>query len=571
MASVTSSPADSALSPPIFLYDPEMNSRIQASIWSSYGLEYSERAVLTAVLQHMPTPAPTADFSLPITDRILALPLPLLKLLARLFTTALLDARSWGGTKPKSGGTQSRTTTNISTAETGTVDGDNSVADNPLSKYSPLFAALGLSALPDTVPSDENYNDGRDTPAPTSHSRHRSAREKDLCFKRHRYRCPITFRKESLTHAHLIPHSITSMSSSAAAPFWMLLSICLGPTIRDRVFATVGGALSFSTTNSIALDSSLHQYFDKGLFHLVPIDANQDPAQTATCDVRLQWRGSDAELRGLMTPLPQNLEDQVTISTTNQRMSYNVPADAPYRQVVHGDHFRLWTSKPNTAPLPHPLLLQVHALLWSMIAAAGMAQPEKGRAKRQYREAALDSDYDSDDGAAGARKVQRRAKKKNGSGGGEGPLPEPGDNTTIVQGAAGASLASDVDAQQRMKPLLITAIDGFPASLPASSASSSTTSLGASDITSDYKKTPPARTVKQLPKMPLNKLHLEWINFQLKMHAASGLEGSGIIGRARQSRWYESDSEEDYTEDSGSEWSRSEGGEAEEWPCRFEV
>lgn len=545
-------------------------------------MEHSERVVLTAVLQHMPVPAPSSDSTPSIVDRILALPFPLLKLLARLFATALLDARSWGGGKPKSGGADSTTTTNISTAETGTVDGDNSAPDNPLSKYSPLFAALGLSALPDTVPSAEDDNGANDTPAATSHSRHRSARQKELCFKRHRYRCPITFRKESLTHAHLIPHSITSMSSSAAAPFWMLLSICLGPTIRDRVFATVGGALSFSTTNSIALDSSLHKYFDKGLFHLVPLHADQDFTLNPTCDVRLLWRGSDAELRGLMTPLQQNPEDQVTAASsvatasTHQRLSYNVPVDAPYRQVIHGDCFRLWTSKPDTSPLPHPLLLQLHALLWSMIAAAGMAQPEKGRAKRQYREAALDSDYDSDDAAAGARKVQRKTAKKSGSRGGGGHSPRPGENTAIVQGVAGAAPATGGGAQDHMEHPPPIPMDSSPVSLPPSSKSSSTSSLGTSDITSDYNKTPPRSAVKQLPKMPLNNLHLEWINFQLKIHAASGLEGSGIIGRVRKSRRYESDSEEDYTDASGSEgWSGRGGssesdGEIQEWLSSIE-
>lgn len=553
--------APATLRPPIYSHDPLLNSRIQAFIWSSYGLEYGERVVLTAVLQRIPMPLPLPLYRSPqllaqdshtfLIDRILALPPPLLKILARLFTTALLDARSWGDSRPNtsSAGTSlNSTTTGTTTVGTLSIGNAISSSKDPLDFYAPLFTALGISSLP--VPVLPNAEDNDSAAAAPSHSHHRSPRQKENCFKRHRNHCPITFRKETLTHAHLIPHSITSLSSSAAAPFWMLLSICLGPDLRDAVFAIVGGSLSFSTTNSIALDSSLHKYFDKGLFHLVPIDPLFDPVRHSTCDVRLLWRGNDSEMRGLMTPLQTRPEEQVVAarssSSSTQRLAYNVAADAPYRQVGHGDCFRLWTSNKEACPLPHPLLLELHSMLWGMIAAAGMAEPRKGGMKRTHRDAALDSYAGSDSGGAGTRGTGRKARKKGGGGGG-GSGGRTGKMETVVPGDGGRGVT-----QKNIDNRPPTNADHLPsASLSVSLAPACpSTSSSGSHTTNDYETTPPPGSqVKQLPHMPLNRLHMEWIDFQLTMHATSGMEGTGVLGTIDKERsQYNGGSDSDYSD-----------------------
>lgn len=44
------------------------------------------------------------------------------------------------------------------------------------------------------------------------------------------------------------------------------------------------------------------------------------------------------------------------------------------RPIKPGDRFRLQTHDPAAYPLPHPLLLDLHALLWVMIASSGAAE-----------------------------------------------------------------------------------------------------------------------------------------------------------------------------------------------------
>lgn len=53
------------------------------------------------------------------------------------------------------------------------------------------------------------------------------------------------------------------------------------------------------------------------------------------------------------------------------------------RAMKTGDRFRLFTVDPIEYPLPHPLLLSLHAVLWEMISAAGLAELDRVKANRR--------------------------------------------------------------------------------------------------------------------------------------------------------------------------------------------
>lgn len=368
---------------PIFTHDPTSYARIQDRLWGCVGLEHVDRAVLGAVLPHIPMSPDTS-----ILDRILLLPATHLKLLANLISTGLTDARSWGGLRPRSRFSSVATTPLFA----GTPLGDS---QSPLLFYEPLFESLGLSALP-PLTATTPASDGTSTPA---RRKQRSALRADNCRTRHDHRCPITLKKAALVNAHIIPYSMEELHSDHGAPFWMMLAIFLGPAVRDQVFSTLSAGTM--TMNSIALCSDLHTCYDTGLFHLTPTGAVRttfDPAVCREYDVCFRWWGSQDELDLWGTRVHQDAEAQLTSTqasaNTSPRLAHAL--GGPIRAIVDGDVFRLFTNNPANHPLPHPLLLELHGMLWRMIAAMGMAESTKGR-KRRFSEAAAQDDGDDDD------------------------------------------------------------------------------------------------------------------------------------------------------------------------------
>lgn len=195
----------------------------------------------------------------------------------------------------------------------------------------------------------------------------------------------------------------------------MFLTITPGPVLRDHVFSTVSAGFAYSTMNSLALTGDLHKYFDTGMLHLAPVlGADTEFFNPATCrsyDVELHWWHTAEELSSWYTQLPADPEEQVVGPPALQAYVREAP-----RPIEDRDVFRLYTNDPEVLPLTHPLLVELHGMLWRMITEAGMTQSGEWK-KRTYAQATVDGDDDEDsdeDGRARgkARQGMRVARTK---------------------------------------------------------------------------------------------------------------------------------------------------------------
>lgn len=498
-------PAVAFLPPSILDRDARLLGRLLRHLWSSAGLCHGERLVLGAVFQHMPlidtgidleniiapdraeAPFPptslsplagnidsTSDRHDSFYDRILALPVEQLKLMAKLLTAALAGARSWGGTQKSASGTSSTPTPLTSLG-----------VSDPIVDYDSLFSTLQIQPFPD-MPSAADTND----PCTGSKGKatHRPAYQKRACFDRQAQSCAITGGQSNLQHAHIIPHSIVSLSGPEGTLFWMALAIILGPSLRDAVFSIVGADDNFyNTTNSIALVSGLHGHLDTGQLHLVP-EATPEPFDASTTrhlDIRICWLGSLLDLALISTARPPSPDDQVRVLAN--RRSYTPPV-LPTRAVADGDRFRLFTNSPEKHPLPHPLLLGIHTMLWRMIATAGMAETRHARKRRHI---------DAVDGAD-----SKRARR--GSGG-----------TRRARGHRGGSSVRSQGGSKDDSFLGGDEADPSPAG--ASGAAAVDTSESVEHLHIDINRTDSQLTAP--PPVPLNNLQLAWIRFRLQFGA----------------------------------------------------
>lgn len=416
---------------PLYLSDPVLWSRLNHHLWTTCGLLHQERTILGAVFQHLPTAAPSR------IPRLLTLSVEHLRLLARLFSVALLHARAWGGPR----GTTA-TTTNASSSLSSSLRGSPAQSEDSRSTfaiYEPVFNALDIAPLPD----GRSLHLPAAPPTPTTSTPARSAKQKQNCLRRHLDTCPITLKSETIEHAHIIPHSIVSLGNQNISPFWMMLGICLGPALRDTVFRILGPGNEFSTTNSLALDTSLHRLIDKGPLHLAPVgcpSATFDPSSCTSYDVRFTWWGAASELAVCLTTVMREPGDQVRPSP-NGLQHVRV---GPPRFISHGDRFRLFTNDPARYPLPHPLLLDLQGMLWRMLAAASMTEVSAVRKRRLA--AGADGDGDGDDDGArrnSARGTPRgggKRRKKTELPSPTPPLPQGGN--TVTGGGGGGPLDS---------------------------------------------------------------------------------------------------------------------------------
>lgn len=515
---------------PIFDHDPLLNRRIQKHLWDDcVGLEHVDRAILGAVLQHMPAPAPPAPPIPPpnvphstieqqpenvtsIIDRILSLPVDQLKLLGNLFSVALTDARSWGGLKPKSGfGSLSG-----SPAISGSPSTPN---EDPLVVYRPLFTSLGVSMFPTIIDQPSNTRDGTD-PAPTSTSRkRRSALQTESCLTRHLKACPITLKESALEHAHILPYSVIELESDRASPFWMMLGICLGPALRDTVFSILNGSMR-STINSLALDSGLHTAYDAGLFHLAPtgdVLDHFDPATRRYYDVCFRWWGTQKELGLWATRVYQSPEAQVR-PLTNSRAGAGVALvhahGGPFREIADRDLYRIFTNNPGVNPLPHPLLLEIRGMLWRMMATAGMSSTKRATKRRYSELVSIDDNPDlprpGPRGSAGPRRQRGTSRTGTDTRRGGDQSPEEATET------AGENSGS----QQR------TSHVGYASSSAASSNSYRSSSLRSKSSSGNANVFTDASLALSLPEVGAQAPggpkpgHLEYMNFQLERFAA---------------------------------------------------
>lgn len=415
------------LPPPLYRSDPLLWSRINHHLWSTCGLLHHERAVLGAVFQHLPTAPPLISPSslLPRTliDRLLGLSVGHLRLLARLFTVALLHARAWGG--PRSTSTTPATNASFSLANSlrGSPALEDSDRPTTFAIYEPLFTALEIPPLPDGR-SLQLPPATADPPVSTTTASVRCAKQKANCLRRHLDTCPITLKSETVEHAHIIPHSVVALGNKNISSFWMMLGVCLGPSLRDTVFSILGPGNSYATTNSLLLDTSLHKLVDKGTLHLAPVSLSDDTFDAATCsqyDVRFTWWGSAEELGVCLTTVCVNPDDQVRPASASTANKTGVTALqhvrlGPPRNISDGDLFRLFTNDPEKYPLPHPLLLDLHGMLWRMLSTASMAEGTSVKKRRFAESAAAGPDDNDDDANDGDTRRSSRAGSRSGRG-----------------------------------------------------------------------------------------------------------------------------------------------------------
>lgn len=368
---------------PVYLSNKLLVGEIFDSILTRTGLNSRERQILLAVLPSIPSDRQSQ------LHQILALPIDMLKSLARIYETALYAARNAGGGSKSSGTGSSNKRGSVD--ETPPLDSPETSKrprfelvhrDDPAESASPSSVSIlcdePAALFPVAVEADHvNLLRALDIPnvlplAPSGQPRfERRHGLATSLLARQGDTCPITGRSSrsgALVAAHLVPHSIAALKVLADTPYWILLTFVFGPALRDDIYRIAGGAKSCLPTNGIALDSSIHDMFDKGMIWLLPILAAPfDPETCTSYDVEFRWRGDLADLAAIATVLAPDVEDHVDVS--GARMQYRI---ARLRQIEDRDRFRLFTNDPASCPLPHPLLLELHGRLWNMISCAGI-------------------------------------------------------------------------------------------------------------------------------------------------------------------------------------------------------
>lgn len=372
------------LSPPLNRQDPRFFGQLIEMIEDVFGLDDIDRLVLIGVLQHVPSTSSS------IISCITTLNPDQVKLLAEILTVGLLNARSMGGSF-----------TNVSSSGFATAGGmvvrrlSPEVTDLAVGE---LFGHLQIEPFPFTV-----TNIAHQSCAITQVGK---VANPINSFTRQRHDRSIP--RRSVAPQTALPTSQPDSCVTPDAAFWLLVAIVLGPTIRGQLYGILHGASSRSTTDWLALDSSLSRLFVRGTALLIPCfpeDATFDSAICRSYDVAFRWREHTRDLKLCMTLLPLLPEEQIQTSNDGQFTSVRA---AP-RPIVDGDVFRLWTNDPVGKPLPHPLLLSTHAMLWRMISAAGLGTTG---ARMKRRIACSDAEAAADSNRFRVVQPERQSKRK---------------------------------------------------------------------------------------------------------------------------------------------------------------
>lgn len=498
--------------------DPILFAEIHRTIKSCNYLLTRERRVLRAVLLNMPSRGDNA-----LLRRMLSLDPVQFQLLAKIFEDGLLAARNFGGRPSNqatpadsddfyfgSAGSKRSSVDDVDIWDDqdppsakrprlAECDGAGSASMSPVVSSDPptptpepapintmgpppsrvqlLFQALGV---PHTLP---------DASRPERLARRGSLQ--DACLARQNRTCPITGRGADmfkLETAHLVPHSIAAISTVDDAPYWRLLTLTIGPELTNRVFEIVGGANSFRSSNGLTMDPILHgSLFDRGLFWLLPhLPDGFDPDVSHYYDIEFIWRADHRSLSSIMTFLPQTPDTQL-----DRAGRLNLLDDA--RRMETGDRFRLFTRDPERYPLPHPLLLSLHAMLWEMIASSGLL--ETARTRQADAAGPASGTSDARRGRRGplrARSQPRGSQRPRSAG-------PPLDSATLLPFPRSTAPASGLqDAVGTGVPSSVSSLSARTASEQSASSSSSFGSL----------KVPPDAC-----------LDVEYVDLKLKIHA----------------------------------------------------
>lgn len=322
--------------------------------------------------------------------RFLELPPSDLKFIALIFRKGLLSARNFGFHSGTSASTPSGSVRDDDTTSTGSKRSiGHELPSGPVKRSrlsGPGARVRAIPAINHIVPSANlkelfsHLGFDRLLPAVSGMRVEKWARRSEQtanCTKRSHGYCVITGRTKPmpLATAHLVPHSLAVIKTMADTPFWSFLTITLGVKHTDFIYGIAGGRKSFGTMNGLIMETWVHGLFDKGLIWLIPHVTDYDPLTTRQYDIEFKWRGDAETLDTFLTMLPESADEQLA----NDGTPYRIRGGRP---IAIGDRFRLFTTDPMLYPLPHPLLLSLHALLWDMISQAGRADTVQAKQDR---------------------------------------------------------------------------------------------------------------------------------------------------------------------------------------------
>lgn len=148
----------------------------------------------------------------------------------------------------------------------------------------------------------------------------------------------------------------------------MLLTITIGPELRDRVFTILTSGKTYSTMNSLGLAGDLHGILIKD---------------------GCMWH-TPSNLRSWYTSLPICPDSQVRMTEGNELADV---AASDLRPITNRNRFRIYTNNP----INHPLHLHLHGMLGRMIIGAGLSQTNQAR-KRTHAGTNMGGDDDLDRG-----------------------------------------------------------------------------------------------------------------------------------------------------------------------------
>lgn len=383
---VTSPPISPLSSLPVYLVDHGLLREIYTTVQSCEGLVPSERMVLLGILPYLPLTTSNRMLNL---RRILDLTEDQLWDLAYLLEAGIIAASSFlkfprANTGPSVGSSKKS---------------NKRHSDTPTEQFGPPFKRPKMASTAPTADNPDAISPNGPVPGPIPQgvsTRVLTALGIPLafpvpvftcfddrqsltfaCLTRQSSTCPLTGHQHmpfAIETAHIIPPLIASPSNScAAAPFWDLLAICFGSDVRDTIYRIISEAGSCISTNGLALDATARSLFDRGALRLMPcLKIPFDAETTHYYDVELCWRQQMTDLESLGTTIPLGEEKQLVLEWGKTEYDRG-----PLRSMKAREKFRLFTDRPAKYPLPHPLLLELHSVLWGMIGSTGNAEAEE--------------------------------------------------------------------------------------------------------------------------------------------------------------------------------------------------
>ncbi|RPB19945.1 hypothetical protein L211DRAFT_852741 [Terfezia boudieri ATCC MYA-4762] len=184
--------------------------------------------------------------------------------------------------------------------------------------------------------------------------------------------CLITGGSINLVGAHIIPHSLVKIAASptlGAISFWLFLVFFLGIELRDELYGLLAGdeGIGNGCANGVCLGEAMHGLFDTGLLTLEPLYPSDSEADDhiTLMEVALKWHHWEYELSLYQTILPRSVNH--TEATAD-----NVAGRVRASPIRNGDIFTVKTRDAQNYPLPIRGFLQLHDILWTLIAAAGL-------------------------------------------------------------------------------------------------------------------------------------------------------------------------------------------------------